>query len=121
MTRTIELSKGSSSIAYSPLPLRIRLANHTTGGVAGFVGQFRVAQAAGVSSAIRFIGGSESRKYRGRLVVPAHHALRFNSAAKRQSPITVEFDFVDPIAGRHSVNELCFHRPDEIWKAGGSG
>jgi hypothetical protein len=32
----------------------IRLANYTVGGVAGFVGQFRIAQAAGVSSAIRF-------------------------------------------------------------------
>ena len=36
----------------------IRLANYTVGGVAGFVGQFRVAQAAGVSSAIRLTGKS---------------------------------------------------------------
>jgi len=38
--------------------LSSRLANYTVGGIVGFVGQFPVAQAAGVSSAIRLIGKS---------------------------------------------------------------
>ncbi|HEV3211721.1 MAG TPA: hypothetical protein VGY91_15800 [Chthoniobacterales bacterium] len=38
--------------------IRIRLANYTVGGVAGLVGQFQVAPAAGVSSAIRLTGKS---------------------------------------------------------------
>ena len=45
----------------------------------GIAEQFQVAQKVGASSAIRFIGSSESRKYRGRLVLPSRHALRSNT------------------------------------------
>jgi hypothetical protein len=38
--------------------IRIRLANYRVGGVAGLVGQFEVAPAAGVSLAIRLTGKS---------------------------------------------------------------
>jgi hypothetical protein len=44
--------------------------------------------------------------------------FRFTTAAKRQSPVTVEFDFVDPIARRHRANELRFHRLDKVTAIG---
>src|SRR5260370_41001838 len=33
----------------------------------------------------------------------------FISTAQHQSTVTIGFDFVDPVARRHGVNELCLH------------
>ena len=35
----------------------------------------------------------------------------------REGPLTVEFDFVDPIAGLHGIDELCFHRLQKVGHA----
>ena len=38
---------------------------------------------------------------------------RFTAASQRQSPVTIELDFVYPIAGRHRTDELRLHGLDE--------
>jgi hypothetical protein len=40
--------------------------------------------------------------------------LRLIAVTERQSPVTVEFDLIDPISGPNGVNQLRLHRFDKV-------
>src|ERR1700724_2018664 len=44
-----------------------------------------------------------------------------SAAAQRHGAVAVEFDFVDPIAMRNCIDQLCFHWLQKAVHAGGSG
>jgi hypothetical protein len=54
------------------------------------------------------------------LLVPRQDP-RIIPATERQSAVTIEFDLVNPVTGRHGADELCFHRLDVVRETAGSG
>ncbi len=49
------------------------------------------------------------------------HPHCLTAATERQRAVTVEFDLINPVAGRYGLYEFGFHRLDEVRETVGRG